>query len=417
MVFVTRNDYGGLGQGILNIGNVLGEALDQRAERNQQKQSGSILSRVFGELGEDATPERFNSALAQAMAEGVPMQTAVQYGNLLSSLRKSEPKGPFANKSPSELADVFEKFGMDRDTAERNAELYSSLTTGGQTRFGEMIIDQIQRGSVSGARGSIGLKRKENIEPNSPDSDIEASEEIEWEWPDVNPFEGMTPREAINFRGKLFKENNAHFADISDKLKNSNRELRDINQLKKLNDSGKLPKGFKKFINVDWKKGELRVPAFANKETQQYIKTVNGFIRNAKDFFGSRVTNFDLQTFLQLLPTLANSEEGRRQILDQMEAATKLNQLDNDSLKEVYEHYGLDKIDRLQLETLARDLRKPKEALLEQKFTDAIRGQEIYEFKSNASPNQIPMISEEGELWYIDKDKENEAKSQGFRRA
>lgn len=416
MVFVSQ-DQSGLQELIPQLGGLLRGVLQQRRQQSNQQAYGNILNEEFSQLSSDSSPLEYQTALAKVMARGVPTETALQYGNLLSTLRKSEPKSPFGGKSEGELVDLFKSLGMDRETAERNASLYNSFTTGGQTKFAEMLIDQLQRGKVSGAQGSIGLKKKNSLEPNSPDADVEASQEIEWEWPEVNPFEGMTPREAINHRGRLFKENNAHFGEISSQLKNSKRELRDIDQLKRLNDSGKLPKGMKKAILVDYKKGELRVPAFANAETQQFIKTVNGFIRNAKDFFGSRVTNFDLQTFLQILPTLANSEEGRRNILEQMEAATQLNQLDNDSLKEVYEHYGLDKIDRLQLESLARDIKSPKEGALEEKFANSINAQLDFDFKSKTPTGRVPMVSPDGERVYILEEEVEEAGNQGFKKA
>ena len=59
---------------------------------------------------------------------------------------------------------------------------------------------------------------------------------------------------------------------------------------------------------------------FAISLIQQYIKTLNDFISQAKNFFGARVTNFDLQSFKSRLPSLLNTEEGRRAIIEQMRA-------------------------------------------------------------------------------------------------
>lgn len=51
-------------------------------------------------------------------------------------------------------------------------------------------------------------------------------------------------------------------------------------------------------------------------ETQAFQKVAQGFLRNAKNVFGSRITNFELGQYQQLFPSLIQSEQGRRLIID-----------------------------------------------------------------------------------------------------
>ncbi len=119
-----------------------------------------------------------------------------------------------------------------------------------------------------------------------------------------------------------------------------------------------MPTGFEKW-NINWVTGEPRFGAAQlSPETQLFVKTVNDFTTKAKDSYGSRVTNFDLQQFMKRLPTLANSTEGRGLILKQMEILNEIDELDHKTLQEVYDHYGIDNINNQQAKKIANVYKK-----------------------------------------------------------
>jgi hypothetical protein len=148
-------------------------------------------------------------------------------------------------------------------------------------------------------------------------------------------------------------------------------------------------------FNINWKTGDIRFPALANAETQGFVKTINDFTVKAKDTFGARVTNFELASFMKRLPTLANSEEGRRLIIDQMQAMGDLDRLYYDSLKDVYDQYGLRGIDSQKAEEIASQLRFDQEQALIQKVNDSVSANEVFELKGSLPEGHV-LIEYEG---------------------
>jgi hypothetical protein len=206
------------------------------------------------------------------------------------------------------------------------------------------------------ARGIRGSVAKPNAQPSMDgektttldDSDAAIAQDtkkLEKEsWPVLAPPEQMLPAERIKWENNNEKNNTKELKETETK----NKALRTndilISSMQKTNDSGKLPSGLGKLIVVDRKTGDIRPTAQAadsiNKETELYIKNLKQFLKGAKDFFGARVTNFDVSSFMAQLPGLLNSEQGRRLILKQMELVNNLESVHANELDEAIKHYG-----------------------------------------------------------------------------
>lgn len=50
-------------------------------------------------------------------------------------------------------------------------------------------------------------------------------------------------------------------------------------------------------------------------ESQEFEKLSNDFIKNAKDYFGTRLTDADLKAFLKTIPTLSLTDEGKLRVM------------------------------------------------------------------------------------------------------
>lgn len=90
------------------------------------------------------------------------------------------------------------------------------------------------------------------------------------------------------------------------------------------------------------KEGELRPTAAASlsPEAQESVKLVADELSGAKDSFGARVTNFDLQAYMKRLPTLLNTAEGRRRVLRDLRIMNKINSIFERGVLEVVDRYG-----------------------------------------------------------------------------
>lgn len=162
------------------------------------------------------------------------------------------------------------------------------------------------------------------------------------ELPEIPKPPGMTNAERIKWENSNQKENNVELKKTQEKKKvYTNNDIL-INSMSKINDSGMLPSGLERIL-IDPKTGDLRDLAQVkgvNKETALYSKNLKQFLKGAKDFFGARVTNFDVSAFMAQLPGLLNTEQGKRLILKQMSLVNELESAHNNELDSALKKYG-----------------------------------------------------------------------------
>lgn len=88
--------------------------------------------------------------------------------------------------------------------------------------------------------------------------------------------------------------------------------LIDLNRFQELEDTGKLDTpGYVEFLN----RSGLDIPALMNPESQEFQKIANNFVKDAKNYFGGRVSNFEVEQFLKTIPSLSQSPEGRKRVI------------------------------------------------------------------------------------------------------
>ena len=158
----------------------------------------------------------------------------------------------------------------------------------------------------------------------------------------------------------LYEEYDRHREELE---KNSNR-YGIMNSL-----SGKLPKGIGRLnVNSD---GDLRAPFLAGANAERFVKTLNEFAKGAKQTFGSRVTNFDLEQYMKTFPGLLNSEEGIKQILKQMKIVNDIDKVYYNNLETVLDKAGgIRNIDWDVAKRYARKISAPKVNSLIKKFDE-----------------------------------------------
>lgn len=451
---IVVGDTSGLAQGISTAGSALGSALMQRGMMKQQQEQldkdrlrktqenqkyGTILQSTLGSLPENASPMQLTQALTSAVAQGVPAEMANQYGTLYSTLSKTNQTKYAGPEEIDRMSKLFQGFGMNPEAAERTASLWGYATVGGQTEIAKYIVDQIARNQFLPPGQQMNLEQlgqkppmagqpapqfgQNQEQPLEAQVDIsdqistpsgQISEQAEFQFPEVDVFEDRTPKERASLKSELLKSNNKEYADVSDSLRGANREMVRLDQLSRLNESGKLPQGFGR-MNVNWTTGDILIPSLATPEAQLFVKTVNDFTTTAKDTYGARVTNFELGAFMKRLPTLANSEEGRRVILEQMKAVKELDALYDRSIKQVYDHYGMQRIDRATAERIAEKMRQPQEERLMKRFEQATQAQDVYEARSMAPEGKIPARDPDGNIVYIWRNKADVAEKKGYK--
>jgi len=274
------------------------------------------------------------------------------------------------------------------------AKIYKAAPMGGRTELIKNAIDAKQR--------NIDLEKVLAPYKNQPLTPEAPKEEKEY--PDINEFQGLNRKEEFNLRKEFRHENKDIFKDSTDKLAGYKSEQRLLNVLEELNPD--LPEGLERTL-INPSTGEpyalAQLTEIVPPKVQRFVKTVNDFTTKAKDTFGSRVTNFDLERFMSRLPSLLNTKDGRGQIIKQMKLINDINRLYYGTLKGVYQNYGLDNISQERAEEITENIIKDDVADLESQF-------------SQIDQNQIvEMVDENGEVYDIPQNLTESAKSKGLR--
>lgn len=164
------------------------------------------------------------------------------------------------------------------------------------------------------------------------------------EWPDPIQPKNITNAERVKWENNNEKENNKELKTTAEKKKAFRTNDNLITSMTQVNDGKYLPEGLSKMLIVDPETGDIRPTAqllkVQNPQTELYVKNLKQWLKGAKDFFGARVTNFDVSSFMQQLPSLLNSEQGRRLILKQMKYVNDLESIHNSTLNEGLKKYG-----------------------------------------------------------------------------
>lgn len=70
-------------------------------------------------------------------------------------------------------------------------------------------------------------------------------------------------------------------------------------------------------------------------DTEEFEKLSNDFVREAKNIYGNRITNFELDNFMKLIPTLSQTDKGKLAIIRNLENMFQADKVKEKALKQV----------------------------------------------------------------------------------
>ena len=344
-----------------------------------------------------------------------------------SGLEKERLKGAFRNigqqKSQDEIQDEMNNYRtIEEAFGKKFADIWRTAPTGGKTELIRQGIDAKLRGHDIQEMLS-GFQPGGNQEENLPDTipqikDGEIPKEFNWPNFSKRPVD-YTPKEWNDERKTWRKENSPIFDSNKTRLKSNVSDARDIKKLTKLNESKKLPEGMGRAI-IDPETGDIRglaqLTGLASPETQEWVKIASRFQNRAKDAFGSRVTNFDLMSYMKQFPGLLNTTEGRNRILKMMDVNNKLDNIYDKSLDKIYKRYGLSGISQENADRLAQEFIKEESLKLESEYL-ALDDENMNENESNPaglSGRMVDVMGPDGKTYEVD-ESEIEMLPEGFR--
>lgn len=166
-----------------------------------------------------------------------------------------------------------------------------------------------------------------------------------------------------------------------------------------------MPEDLERFL-INPSTGELyglaQISGAASPETQEWLKETARFQNRAKDAFGSRVTNFDLISYMKQFPTLMNTPEGRERIISMMDINNQLDQLYEKALNQVYTKYGLSGIPQEKAEELAQSMISDDTERLHNEYLGFDELNKEEENKQNETGRVIRVLGPDGNEYELD---------------
>lgn len=149
-----------------------------------------------------------------------------------------------------------------------------------------------------------------------------------------------------------------------------------LNRMRELINTGKLNNPQFAGLLKTLKKGVfglgVDLSGLLTKEGQEFEKLTNDFTKSVKDIFGSNVTNLDLETFLSTIPHLAQSNEGKMSVINNLQLLNKGSELRNKASRLLIQKYG-NKLP-IDFESQVDDLIKPELDAISSEFKKGFSG-------------------------------------------
>lgn len=400
--------------------------LQMYGEHQKKKQFGEALQNIEGAYSNPDLNEqqRLIKTYQQLAGAGHP-ELAQKLGAQLSGLGQKNIANTANAAEDQKRYDVIKQnFGP------RAAELYRASPEGGKTQFLGSLLEANQRGlnfedlinpQFQGNQQPPGYEQTEMPGMNRQTDGMGRPTEAPKFGPEKGAIKaidydrGLTPKERVRRQDDRYSKNLPLYQESQKKMQGIESEKDALNTLSELSPQiGALQR-----LNINPETGELFIPGLASPEAQRFTKTVNDFTVKAKDSYGSRVSNFELDRFMKRLPTLANSEEGRNQIIRQMQIINSINSARENALQDVFdEHGGIRNIDYDKAERLADKQSKGQVESLRKEFKsidnslDQQYQQKIKE-KKKAAPKGFVLMEHEGQFGYVPPNEVKKAITEG----
>lgn len=357
-------------QAFSNLGQTASQLIPEEILGRQERTSlGGLVGEDFSKI---RNPDFQKMILNQAL-----QRRAQEEGTSASSAKEEQDYQQIKNAFGEQFANVWKASPVGARTALENAALQQGLR-------------KLPIGGLFGEEAEVSKERA----PGKSNT-VKTPSGKEFALPEIPQPEGQTPAENIKYKRELRNDNKPIFKENVDKFKALKDTSSRLDLLESFNED--IPEGISRLL-ID-AKGNVRPTALrfkaVPKSVEKFTKTVNDFLSSAKDMFGGRVTNYDIEQFKARLPGLLNSKEGRREIIQQMKMFNKMESNYRKALKSIYQHYGLDGIPQEDAERLAEEMVGDEEESLREQLLQIGRDENELEEMPDAASHKGKIIEDD----------------------
>jgi len=372
--------------------------------RNKQESSANEAAKRLGLDTTGLDPETRRALLVENLKQGRASQK-----DKSNQLQDEESYGKVEGAFGKKFADLWKAAPVGGKT-----EL---LKQGIEAKLRGANIDQLLEGFDVPPSSDMQQNQVVESEQNQPKMLQIKDGKIpkEFQWPEFSKRPpGYTPKDWVSERKTWRKENTPVFVENKTKLQNNIRDEVAIKKLSKLNE--KLPEGFGRLV-INPSTGEpyalAQLSGKVSPEVQEWVKETARFQNRAKDSFGSRVTNFDLVSYMKQFPGLLNTKEGRKRILKMMNINNQLDQSYERSLRDIYQKYGLNGIPMEEADKLATSLIEDETEKLSNQYLGIDEQNQVEE--QGESQQELQVVDQNGEVVGTIDASEVDSLPQGYR--
>lgn len=302
------------------LGEILGGLAHGKAHQLQKRREYENNEEAL--KGAGYTPEeakklaRFDSQILKQVIKNKGKEPSAEYTRVLDELNASNTSQK--NNTQSAL----ERFEQPQNQSGQQPDIGQFL----QQQQTNGASSPLQLGQLMQQFGSQGdqSNKQTPLQQQSPNSQFTqpnvAQEETRIDWSKLKPEEKKELYKLQQDKRKAdeeiarnrFKDTKEVRKDILAKGAQARDNLESLDRLEDLNKNGNLNSN----EYIEFLKGVgLDIPAMMTADTQEFNKITANFIRGAKAIFGSRVTEKELEYYLQTIPQISNSPEGRQRVI------------------------------------------------------------------------------------------------------
>lgn len=368
--------------GLLNILRNFGKGVSEGTMQNMENQDiRDLTSKITPDMAEE-------DVLREVLNSRLPLEKKKSVHEIISKTRqdalKNKEQKQKANKEEVQKQENIEYEKKLRKTGlpENLANLYANATTGGKTELIKYMRELAERGGEDYLKKLMAAG--ENVDQIAP-SEVVPGQEPEQkgfmkppapgETPQPAPIvdlephsdKGLTAHELFQRQETRNKANEPALKEYREQQRSLESEWRSIKVLQDLNEQHEIDA---QRWNINPFTGQILIPALSSPEAQLFEKTVNEFTKRAKTYYGSRVTNFDLENFMKTLPRLSNTKEGRALILRQMSLVEQAAEMEKKAVIDVFDKRGTRNVDWSDAERIAHEKTKPEIDRINKEYND-----------------------------------------------
>ena len=199
-----------------------------------------------------------------------------------------------------------------------------------------------------------------------------------------------------NLTSQSYKETAKYRNEVADAYKAHREDKMIVDRMKSLNKKD-LASPFQatvsKFLGIP-------ISILSNPESEEFEKLTASLTRNIRQYYGARITNLEMSTFLRSIPSLMNSTEGRERVIKGLNIINKPKELEFKALQKLKKEYR----------------NKPLPFDLQEQIIESMEGDLddlAVQFK-NISSGDVIVTSPEGKQYKLPVDKAKEAEDAGW---